>query len=113
MELNIEHRANLSIIKLPEAFTGEFSKFLKAQLIALHNGGTRNIVLDLSKTTSLGPTGLAVVLETTKLCKHSMGYCVLINVKEATLNLIKMSQQLSVVNIKDSLEEAVIFMFND
>ncbi|MES2837747.1 MAG: STAS domain-containing protein [Bacteroidota bacterium] len=93
---------HLTIEKLDSSASPE----LKSELVLLNAGGVKNIILDLSETRYCDSSGLSAILVGNRLCKNANGNFVICNIQESVKKLISISQLDSILNIKNSVEEA-------
>lgn len=93
---------NLNSLKAPD---------LKAELIVLHNAGIKNLIMDLSKTKFVDSSGLSAILTGNRLWSESGNAFVLTGLVHPSVKmLITISRLDSVLNIKESLSDAVKFV---
>lgn len=94
---------SLTIEKLDNAASPE----LKSELVLLNASGVKNIILDLSESRYCDSSGLSAILVGNRLCKNANGSFIICNIQEPVKKLITISQLDSILNIKNSLSEAI------
>ncbi len=108
MEFKIEKLENFTLIQvLEEKLDTHIAPTLKSELVLISGNGEKNIVLDLSKCRYCDSSGLSAILVANRLCKNSNGIFVLTGLNDAVERLITISQLDTVLNITNSLDEAV------
>ena len=80
---------------------------LKSELVLVSGNGEKNIVLDLGSCRYCDSSGLSAILVANRLCKNANGTFVLTGLNDAVERLITISQLDTVLNISNSLDEAV------
>ena len=83
---------------------------LKSELVLISGNGEKNIVLDLSNCRYCDSSGLSAILVANRLCKNANGTFVLTGLTEAVERLITISQLDTVLNITETLDDAVGFI---
>lgn len=110
----IEKKDKYTLITiLEDKFTAKVSPDLKAALVVLKDEGTKNIILDMGKTSYCDSSGLSVILVANRICKENEGCLVICDLKMAVEKLIEISQLSNILNITPTLDEAVDFIFMD
>ena len=108
MEFKIDKFENHTLIKvLEEKLDTHIAPTLKSELVLVSGIGVKNIVLDLSNCRYCDSSGLSAILVANRLCKNANGTFVLTGLNDAVERLITISQLDTVLNISNSLEEAV------
>mgnify|MGYP000270707606 CR=1 FL=1 len=79
---------------------------LKTEFITIGAGGEKNIIIDVAKTKYFDSSGLSAILTGNRVCKNVDGIFALANVQDHPMELIKISQLDSVLNIFPTIEEA-------
>ena len=92
---------------LEEKLDTHIAPTLKSELVLVSGNGEKNIILDLSKCRYCDSSGLSAILVANRLCKNANGTFVLTGLNDAVERLITISQLDTVLNIANSLEEAV------
>ena len=111
MEFNIEKKDNYTLIQvLEEKLDTHIAPNLKSELVLISGNGEKNIVLDLSKCRYCDSSGLSAILVANRLCKNANGTFVLTGLTEAVERLITISQLDTVLNITETLDDAVGFI---
>jgi anti-sigma B factor antagonist len=108
MEFKIDKFENHTLIKvLEEKLDTHIAPTLKSELVLVSGNGEKNIVLDLGNCRYCDSSGLVRFLVANRLCKNANGTFVLTGLNDAVERLITISQLDTVLNISNSLEEAV------
>ena len=108
MEFKIDKFENHTLIKvLEEKLDTHIAPTLKSELVLVSGNGEKNIVLDLSNCRYCDSSGLSAILVANRLCKNASGTFVLTGLNDAVERLIIISQLDTVLNIANSLDEAV------
>lgn len=112
MKYTIEKNEKYAVLKLHEQkLDSTVAPSLKSELITLHAGGIRNIILDLEEIKYTDSSGLSALLVGNRILQEDKGIFILINLADHALKLIRISQLDSVLNILNTLEEAVDAVF--
>jgi anti-anti-sigma factor len=108
MEFKIDKFENHTLIKvLEEKLDTHIAPTLKSELVLVSGNGEKNIILDLSNCRYCDSSGLSAILVANRLCKNASGIFVLTGLNDAVERLITISQLDTVLNISNSLDEAV------
>ncbi|MCK5134817.1 MAG: STAS domain-containing protein [Bacteroidales bacterium] len=108
MEFKIDKFENHTLIKvLEEKLDTHIAPTLKSELVLVSGNGEKNIILDLSNCRYCDSSGLSAILVANRLCKNANGTFVLTGLNDAVERLITISQLDTVLNISNSLDEAV------
>ncbi len=108
MEFNIEKKDNYTLIQvLEEKLDTHIAPNLKSELVLISGNGEKNIILDLSNCRYCDSSGLSAILVANRLCKNANGTFVLTGLTEAVERLITISQLDTVLNITETLDDAV------
>lgn len=108
MIFKITKTDNYTILRLTiEKLDNAASPELKSELVLLNASGVKNIILDLSESRYCDSSGLSAILVGNRLCKNANGSFVICNIQEPVKKLITISQLDSILNIKNSLNEAI------
>src|ERR1035437_5125415 len=114
MEFKIEKLENYALIQvLEEKLDTHIAPTLKSELVLVSGNGEKNIILDLSKCRYCDSSGLSAILVANRLCKNANGTFVLTGLNDAVERLITISQLDTVLNISNSIEEAVTLVNRD
>jgi anti-sigma B factor antagonist len=112
MKYTIDKREKYSILKLHESkLDSTIAPSLKSELITLHAEGIRNIILDLEEIKYTDSSGLSSLLVGNRILQEDGGIFILIKLADHALKLVKISQLDSVLNILNTLEEAIDAVF--
>lgn len=108
MEFNIEKKDNFTLIQvMEEKLDTHIAPNLKSELVLISGNGEKNIILDLSNCRYCDSSGLSAILVANRLCKNANGTFVLTGLTEAVERLITISQLDTVLNITETLDDAV------
>ncbi len=108
MEFKIDKFENHTLIKvLEEKLDTHIAPTLKSELVLVSGNGEKNIILDLGICRYCDSSGLSAILVANRLCKNANGTFVLTGLNDAVERLITISQLDTVLNISNSLDEAV------
>jgi len=108
MEFKIEKLDKYTLIQvLVEKLDTHIAPALKSELVLIAGNGEKNIILDLSKCRYCDSSGLSAILVANRLCKNAKGTFVLTGLQTAVERLISISQLDTVLNIANSVDEAV------
>ncbi len=111
MKFAIDKKELFVVLKIEEnKLNSANAADLKTELVLLNNGGFRNIVLDLSSIAFVDSSGLSAILVCNRLCNNSGGNLVLVGVNPNVIQLIKISQLDSILDIIPTVQEAADFI---
>ena len=114
MEFKIEKLDNYTLIQvLEEKLDTHIVPALKSELVLISGNGEKNIILDLRKCRYCDSSGLSAILVANRLCKNTNGIFVLTGLNDAVELLITISQLDTVLNITNSIDEAVNVISRD
>ena len=114
MEFKIEKLENYTLIQvLEEKLDTHIAPSLKSELVLISGNGEKNIILDLSKCRYCDSSGLSAILVANRLCKNANGMFILTGLNDAVERLVTISQLDTVLNISNSIEEAVNLVNRD
>lgn len=112
MEYSIKKDEKYIIIGLKaEKLDASMSPDLKSDFVKYNQEGFKNIILDLSETKYIDSSGLSAILVANRLCKNDNGTFVLTNVSDHVNKLITISQLQSVIELRNSNQEAIDLIF--
>jgi anti-sigma B factor antagonist len=112
MKYTIDKQEKYSMLRLhEEKLDSGVAPNLKSELITLHAEGVRNIILDLSEVKYTDSSGLSALLVGNRIVQEDGGIFILASLSEHTGKLIKISQLDSVLNILNTVEEAIDAVF--
>jgi anti-anti-sigma factor len=108
MEFKIDKFENYTLIQvLEEKLDTHIAPNLKSELVLVSGNGEKNIILDLAKVRYCDSSGLSAILVANRLCKNANGTFVLTGLNEAVERLITISQLDTVLNITNTVDEAI------
>lgn len=108
MSFQVEKTDKYTVIRLQaEKLDSNVAPALKSELVVLNTDGVKSIVIDLTNTRYCDSSGLSAILVANRLCKNSSGIFVLTGLQEPVKKLISISQLDTILNITNTLNEAV------
>jgi len=114
MSFKTEKEDNYTIIKFStDKLDAIVAPDLKAELVVISRGGSKNILIDLESVKYCDSSGLGALLIGYRLCKEAKGSFVLSSIQATVQQLIVISQLDTVLTIKTSIEEAINSLFID
>lgn len=112
MKYTIDKSEKYAVLKLHESkLDSTVAPSLKSELITLHAGGLRNIILDLGEVKYTDSSGLSALLVGNRILQEDGGIFVLFNLTDHALKLVKISQLDTVLTILNTLEESIDAVF--
>ena len=110
-QFEVIKKDNYTIISvLVEKLDTHIAPAVKSELVLIAGNGEKNIIIDLKKARYCDSSGLSAILVANRLCKNANGIFVLTGLQTAVERLISISQLDTVLNITDSIENAVAFI---
>ena len=94
-----------------EKLDSRVSPVLKSELVVIHAGGEKNIIIDLSECRYCDSSGLSAILIGNRLCKNENGTFVLSGLQDPVSKLISISQLDSILQITHTVNEAVQLLY--
>jgi len=86
---------------------------LKSEFVLITSQGNKKMILDMSNCQYCDSSGLSAILVANRLCEQIDGKFVLTGLQPEVESLIKISLLDTILNIKDSLDEAEAYMEYD
>lgn len=83
---------------------------LKSEFVLMTNDGVKNIILDLNSCEYCDSSGLSAILVANRLCEQLEGNFVITGLQTEVESLIKISLLDTILNIKESIDEAEAYM---
>jgi anti-sigma B factor antagonist len=80
---------------------------LKSELLLLNTQGYNHVIVDLSESMYCDSSGLSAILVGNRLSRNANGLFVLTGLNDAVLKLVQISHLDQVLNITNSLPEAI------
>jgi anti-anti-sigma factor len=80
---------------------------LKSELLLLNTQGYNHVIVDLSESMYCDSSGLSAILVGNRLSRNANGLFVLTGLSDAVLKLVQISHLDQVLNITNSLPEAI------
>ena len=107
MTFEILKKGNYTLVKVnSDRLDTNNAPDLKSELIVVHNGGEKNIILDLSSVNYCDSSGLRAVLVANRLCEDAIGTFILCGLQPDVENLVKISMLHTVLLIANDVKEA-------
>ncbi|GAB4280698.1 MAG: hypothetical protein Kow0068_05040 [Marinilabiliales bacterium] len=114
MDFKIEKKEKYTLIRVEvEKLDTHVAPSLKSELVLIAGNGEKNIILDLSKCRYCDSSGLSAILVANRLCKNANGIFVLTGLQSAVERLITISQLDTVLNITNTVDQAIDFILQD
>jgi len=108
MKYTIDKQEKYALLRLhEEKLDSNIAPNLKSEMITLHAEGVRNVILDLSEVKYTDSSGLSALLVGNRILQEDGGIFILSKLSDHTLKLIRISQLDSVLNILQTVEEAI------
>ncbi len=108
MKYSIDKQERYTVFKLhEEKLDTVLAPSLKSELVTLNAEGVQNLILDLSEVKYTDSSGLSAILVGNRVYGESNGFFVIARITDHVMKLIKISQLDSVLNIADSVEDAI------
>ena len=112
MKFTVDKHEKYVLIKLNESkLNSLISPQLKSELILYNSEGQRNIILDLSNVKYSDSSGLSSLLVGHRICKNADGTFILTRINENIARLIAISQLENILNIVETVDEAIDLIF--
>ena len=112
MKFTVDKHEKYVLIKLNESkLNSLISPQLKSELILCNSEGQRNIILDLSNIKYSDSSGLSSLLVGHRICKNADGIFILTRINENIAKLIAISQLENILNIVETVDEAIDLIF--
>jgi anti-anti-sigma factor len=112
MKFTVDKHEKYVLIKLNEnKLNSLISPQLKSELILCNSEGQRNIILDLSNVKYSDSSGLSSLLVGHRICKNADGTFILTRINENIARLIAISQLENILNIVETVDEAIDLIF--
>jgi len=111
MDYKVDKKTNYVVISTTAAKLNTVNApDLKSEFVLTTNDGHKNLILDLSSCQYCDSSGLSAILVANRLCEQIEGKFVITGLQPEVESLIKISLLDTILNIKESLEEAESFM---
>lgn len=108
MDFEINKQDNYTSVQvIVDKLDTHIAPTLKSELVLISGNGEKNIILDLSNCRYCDSSGLSAILVANRLCKNANGTFVLTGLQTAVERLITISQLDTVLNITDSVDQAI------
>lgn len=108
MKYSIDKQDKYTVFKLEEEkLDTVLAPSLKSELVTLNAEGVENIILDLTEVKYTDSSGLSAILVGNRVFGESNGFFVIAKIQDHVMKLIKISQLDSVLNISETVEDAI------
>ncbi len=108
MKYSIDKQDKYTVFKLQEEkLDTVLAPSLKSELVTLNAEGVENIILDLTEVKYTDSSGLSAILVGNRVFGESNGFFVIAKIQDHVMKLIKISQLDSVLNITETVEDAI------
>ena len=108
MKYSIDKQDKYTVFKLhEEKLDTVLAPSLKSELVTLNAEGVENIILDLTEVKYTDSSGLSAILVGNRVFGESDGFFVIAKIQDHVMKLIKISQLDSVLNIAETVEDAI------
>jgi anti-anti-sigma factor len=112
MKYSVDKAEHYSIISVGEdKLDATVAPELKSELLTMHAGGTRNVILDMSKVRYTDSSGLSSLLVGNRVFQEDNGMFILAGLTEHVMKLIKISQLDGVLEILPTVQESIDAVF--
>lgn len=112
MKYSVNKKEEYTIFKLhEEKLDSTIAPGLKSEFITLNAEGVKNLILDMSEVRYTDSSGLSSLLVGNRIFSEEGGIFIMVALSEHVMKLIKISQLNNVLNIVNTLEEAVDAVF--
>jgi len=111
MKFTVDKKERYCVFKLDEdKLNTLIAPGVKSELVILNQEGFRNIIFDLSSVSFVDSSGLSALLVGHRMSHDSKGTFVLTGCNDAVINLIKISQLDSIINVVPTESEATDYI---
>lgn len=108
MNFEVEKKENHSLITSKvEKLDTVVAPELKSEVVLLDKNGENSMIIDLSETRYCDSSGLSALLVANRLTRAASGTLVISGLQPSVEKLIQISQLHTVLNITNTVEEAV------
>jgi anti-sigma B factor antagonist len=108
MKYSIDKQDKYTVFKLhEEKLDTVLAPSLKSELVTLNAEGVENIILDLTEVKYTDSSGLSAILVGNRVFGESNGFFVIAGIQDHVMKLIRISQLDSVLNITETVEDAI------
>lgn len=108
MKFSIDKQDNYTIFSLLEPkLNALIAPEVKTRFALMNSEGDRYIIFDLSQVSFVDSSGLSAILTGHRLCENADGLFVLAMPSENVQRLIAISQLTDVLNVADTMDEAL------
>ncbi|MDL5035969.1 STAS domain-containing protein [Comamonas resistens] len=107
MTIAIEPTAAATIVPLQGQINSANAAAIEAQVLALVDGGTKNLILDFAGLDYISSAGLRMVLVVAKRLKQESGLLVLCGMQPHVREVFDISGFLAILNVEPTRSEAL------
>lgn len=107
MTIAIEPTAAATIVPLQGQINSANAAAIEAQVLALVDGGTKNLILDFAGLDYISSAGLRMVLVVAKRLKQESGLLVLCGMQSHVREVFDISGFLAILNVEPTRSEAL------
>ena len=107
MNISIENKDEMSIVRVNGEITFSTSGDLRKKLLELVDKGSKKIILNIGGVDYIDSSGMATMVEILQKIKSEGGYLVLCKVKDKVKDILEMVKLRDLFEIFDTEEEAV------
>lgn len=112
IDISFELKNDIGIIKINGDLDASNSKDLRKAFENYFNQ-TNKFILDLSDLQFMDSTGLGTIIRIYKQAENKLGYLCIANARHKAARVLKMTQAHKVINIFDTIEDAVKAIHNN
>ena len=111
MDFGIQRFTDYTLVKiLVERLDVNNAPTLKSELVAVHEKGEKNIILDISECDYCDSSGLSAILVGNRLCEEALGTFILTGLQRDVEQIIRLSMLHTVLVITKTAGEAAMIM---
>ena len=108
MSFKTDQQDNYTLIKFSTVHLDAIvAPDLKSEIVLISKQGAKNILIDLESVKYCDSSGLSALLVGHRVCKEANGIFILSALQPAVEKLIAISQLDSILNIKETAQEAI------
>ncbi|MCD6310568.1 MAG: STAS domain-containing protein [Candidatus Eremiobacteraeota bacterium] len=95
------------ILEMEDSLESDYAVRMDGRVDGILEGGIKNIIFDMSKSTYIDSTGLRILVKALKRLNKDKGKVVLVDVGEHILHTLDILGMAGFFTIKDTMEEAL------
>ncbi len=112
MKYTVEKQEKYTLFRLEEDKLNTLNApALKTEFVTLFQGGTENLILDLSKVRYVDSSGLSAILVAKRLCSDVNGLMILVGINAMITKLLQISKLENIVYALPTVQEAIDAIF--